>query len=87
MVQRVALAEKTYGYRRVTFDLRRAGVVGNHKRVPRLMHEDNLLDLRQRTFVPATTDANHRWRVVPTDFKPGITLTVHSIVSPLFGLN
>jgi hypothetical protein len=50
-------------------------------------YEDNLLDLRQRTFVPATTDANHRWRVVPTDFKPGITLTVHSIVSPLFGLN
>ncbi len=43
--------------------------------------------MRQRAFVPATTDANHRWCVVPTDFKPGITVTVHSIVSPLFGLN
>jgi transposase InsO family protein len=74
MVQRVALAEKTYGYRRVTFELRRAGVVVNHKRVLRLMHEDNLLCLRQRAFVPATTDSNHGWRVVP-NLTYGIVLT------------
>jgi transposase InsO family protein len=70
----VALAEKTYGYRRVTFELRRAGVVVNHKRVLRLMHEDNLLCLRQRAFVPATTDSNHGWRVVP-NLTYGIVLT------------
>ena len=74
MVQRVALAEKTYGYRRVTFELRRAGVVVNHKRVLRLMHEDNLLCLRRRAFVPATTDSNHGWRVVP-NLTYGIVLT------------
>jgi transposase InsO family protein len=74
MVQRVALAEKTYGYRRVTFALRRAGVVVNHKRVLRLMHEDNLLCLRRRAFVPATTDSNHGWRVVP-NLTYGIVLT------------
>jgi hypothetical protein len=74
MVQRAALAEKNYGYRRVTFELRRAGVVVNHKRVQRLMREDNLLCLRCRAFVPATTDSNHGWRVVP-NLTYGIVLT------------
>jgi putative transposase len=74
MVQRVALAEKTYGYRRVTFELERAGIVVNHKRVLRLMREDNLLCLRRRAFVPATTDSKHGWRVVP-NLTYGIVLT------------
>jgi putative transposase len=74
MVQRVALAEKHYGYRRVAVELRRAGVVVNHKRVLRLMREDNLLCLRRRAFVPATTDSNHGWRVVP-NLTYGIVLT------------
>jgi putative transposase len=65
MVQRVALTEKHYGYRRVTIELRRAGIAVNHKRVLRLMREDNLLCLRRRAFVPATTDSTHGWRVVP----------------------
>ena len=29
------------------------------------MREDNLLSLRTRRFVPATTDSQHRWRVWP----------------------
>ena len=37
----------------------------NHKRVLRLMREDNLLCLRRRAFVPATTNSNHGWQVVP----------------------
>ena len=74
MVQRVALAEKHYGYRRVTVELRRSGVCVNHKRVLRLMREDNLLCLRRRAFVPATTDSNHGWRVVP-NLTYGIVLT------------
>ena len=36
----------------------------NHKRVLRLMREDNLLCPRKRGFVPATTDSRHGWRVV-----------------------
>ena len=74
MVQRVALAEKYYGYRRVAVELRRAGFAVNHKRVLRLMREDNLLCLRRRAFVPATTDSNHGWRVVP-NLTHGIVLT------------
>ena len=74
MVQRVALAEKHYGYRRIAIDLGRAGFAVNHKRVLRLMREDNLLCLRRRAFVPATTDSNHGWQVVP-NLARGIILT------------
>jgi putative transposase len=65
MVQRVALANPRYGYRRITAELRRDGLVANHKRVLRLMRADNLLCLRRRPFVPVTTASRHSWRVVP----------------------
>jgi len=64
-IQRVALANRRYGYRRIAAQLRRDGLVANHKRVLRLMRQDNLLCLRQRPFVPVTTDSRHAWRVVP----------------------
>jgi len=64
-IQRLALANRHYGYRRITALLRRDGLAVNHKRVLRLMREDNLLCLRKRAFVPATTDSRHGWRVVP----------------------
>ena len=64
-VQRVALTNRRYGYRRIAAQLRRDGFVVNHKRVLRLMRQDNLLCLRKRPFVPVTTDSTHAWRVVP----------------------
>ena len=64
-VQRVALANRRYGYRRITEPLHRDGLVVNHKRVLGLMRKDNLLCLRKRPFVPITTDSRHEWRVVP----------------------
>ena len=65
LVQRAALANRRYGYRRIAAQLRRNGVVVNQKRVLRLMREDNLLALRSRPFVPVTTDSHHEWCVVP----------------------
>jgi putative transposase len=65
LVQRAALANRRYGYRRIAAQLRRNGIVVNHKRVLRLMREDNLLALRSRPFVPQTTDSQHEWCVVP----------------------
>lgn len=65
VLQQVALAHRHYGYRRLTALLRRTGWVVNRKRVLRLMRTDNLLCLRRRAFVPATTDSRHGWRVVP----------------------
>ena len=73
-IQRVALAKRFYGYRRVTFELQREGLVVNHKRVLRLMREDNLLCLRKRSFVPVTTDSNHGWRLV-SNLARGMKLT------------
>jgi len=64
-IQRVALAHRHYGYRRIAAQLRREGMAVNRKRVLRLMREDNLLRLRRRPFVPVTTASRHAWRVVP----------------------
>jgi transposase InsO family protein len=64
-LQRLAVRHRHYGYRRLNALLRREGWAVNHKRVLRLMRTDNLLCLRRRAFVPATTDSRHTWLVVP----------------------
>ena len=64
-LQRLALAHPHYGYRRLGVALRREGWAANHKRVLRLMREDNLLCLRRKPFVPVTTDSRHEWEIVP----------------------
>ncbi len=63
-IQKIALEMPAYGYRRVNAQLRRRGWVVNHKRVLRIMREDNLLCLRRRKFV-VTTDSNHKLPVYP----------------------
>lgn len=74
VLQRLAVANRHYGYRRLTALVRRDGWAVNHKRVLRLMRTDNLLCLRRRAFVPATTDSRHSWRVVP-NLARGLELT------------
>jgi len=64
-IQRIALKNRFYGYRRILIELRKVGFSVNHKRVLRLMRQDNLLCLRKRPFVPVTTNSQHSWRVVP----------------------
>ena len=62
-IQQVVLEHRRrYGYRRVTAELRRRGLLVNHKRVARLMREDNLLAVQPRAFV-ATTDSQHEFEV------------------------
>jgi putative transposase len=63
-IQRLALAKSVYGYRRMTVELGRAGILANHKRVLRIMREDNLLCLRKRRFI-VTTDSEHGLPVYP----------------------
>jgi putative transposase len=69
-IQRLALARSVYGYRRMTAGLRREGVLANHKRVLRIMREDNLLCLRRRRFI-ATTDSEHGLLIYP-NLLPGL---------------
>lgn len=42
-IEQIALAFPRYGYRRITAELRRRGYTVNHKRVLRIMREENLL--------------------------------------------
>lgn len=64
-IQRIAVEFSCYGWRRVTAALRRQGWVVNHKRVRRIMQEDNLLCLRKRKFVVMTTDSKHNRPIYP----------------------
>jgi putative transposase len=63
-MQRIALEFPSYGWPRMTEELKRRGWAVNHKRVYRLMREDNLLCLRRRKFV-VTTDSAHTLPVYP----------------------
>ena len=71
VIQRVALANRRrHGYRYISHELRREhGIIVNHKRVLRLMRQDNLLCLRRKAFVPPTTDSRHSWEIVPNLVK------------------
>jgi transposase InsO family protein len=63
-MQKIALEWPAYGYRRITVEIHRQGFAINHKRVLRMMHEDNLLCVRRRSFV-VTTDSRHNLPVYP----------------------
>jgi len=72
-LQRLALEFPSYGWPRMTAELQRRGWAVNHKRVYRLMREDNLLCLRKRKFV-VTTDSDHGLPVY-ANLVPALQLT------------
>lgn len=54
-IQQVVLQHRRlYGYRRVTAELKRRGMEVNHKRVARIMREDNLLAVQPKDFGNST---------------------------------
>jgi putative transposase len=62
-IQQIAVEHRRrYGYRRIAAELRRRGLLVNHKRVARIMREDNLLAVQPRAFV-VTTDSRHKLEV------------------------
>ena len=62
-IQQIAVDHRRrYGYRRITAELRRRGLTVNHKRVARIMREDNLLGAQLRSFV-VTTNSRHKLEV------------------------
>ena len=65
LIQKIALDNRHYGYRRIAQELRRQGLIVNDKRVRRLTREDNLLSQRVKPFVPATTMSRHGFAIVP----------------------
>lgn len=63
-LQRLALANPKYGYRRLGRELRRQQCVHNAKRILRLMRLDNLLCVRKKRYV-LTTNSDHFLPVYP----------------------
>jgi len=68
-IEGIALEMPNYGYRSITAELQRRGLLVNRKHVLRLMRQDNLLCRRKRSFV-ATTDSNHSLKVFPNLTRP-----------------
>jgi putative transposase len=83
-IQRIALRFPAYGRPRITAELKRQGWAVNHKRVGRILREDNLLCLRKRKFV-VTTDSEHDFRVYPNLARGfiGFEDTGRLIISPV----
>lgn len=73
VIQAIALEMPAYGYPRMTEELQHRGWKVNHKRVQRLMREDNLLCLRKKKWV-RTTDSNHSLPIYP-NLAPKMVLT------------
>src|SRR4029077_14520558 len=62
-IQQIAIEHRRRcGYRRISAELRRRGMQVNHKRVMRIMAEDNLLAVQPKSFV-VTTNSDHEFEV------------------------
>lgn len=67
-IEQIVVEHARYGYRRVTYQLRREGYKINHKRVARIMREQSLQCQVKRRWVK-TTDSNHGYRIYPNLIK------------------
>jgi putative transposase len=61
-----------YGYRRVTAEFRTQGMVANHKRIARIMRDDNLLTVREQWFRPP----EHSLRIARVYLNLAIRMTL-----------
>lgn len=67
-IEQIVVEFARYGYRRVTYQLRREGWKVNHKRVARIMREQSLQCQIKRRWV-RTTDSEHGYRIYPNLVK------------------
>jgi putative transposase len=72
-IEQIVVERARYGYRRVTWQLKREGWEVNHKRVARIMREESLQCQVKRRWVK-TTDSDHGYRVYPNRLK-GLKVT------------
>jgi putative transposase len=75
---KTAVTSPAYGERRITVELQHRGFAINHKRVLRMMRNDNLLCVRRRKFV-VTTDSRHNLPIYLNlaGHEPGWTNEAH----------
>jgi putative transposase len=78
VMQKIAVEFPAYGYRRMTAELRKRGFDINHKRVLRMMREDNLLCVQRRKFM-VTTDSRHNLPVYPNLAKQMVLKAINQL--------
>jgi transposase InsO family protein len=61
----IASEFQKYGYRRITAELHRMGQPINHKKVLRIMREENILCKPKKKFRISTTDSDHNYPIYP----------------------
>jgi transposase InsO family protein len=77
-IEAICLGFPRYGYRRVTWQLRRQGKPVNHKKVLRLMRESDLLCRVKRKWVK-TTDSKHPFRRYPNLIKEMVVSRLNQV--------
>lgn len=78
-IEKICLEFPRYGYRRVTKKLQREGWIVNHKRVLRVMRENELLCRIKRKQRIKTTDSNHSYPVFPNLIKDLVTSSINQV--------
>ena len=64
-IHKIAEEFPFYGYRRVAVELRNRNKLANHKKVLRIMKEEDLVCRRKKAFRPVTTQSDHGLKVYP----------------------
>lgn len=67
-IEEIVVEHPRYGYRRVTAQLKREGMIINHKRVLRVMQEESLICKVKKKWI-TTTDSKHKYPVYPNLLK------------------
>jgi len=75
-IERICLDFSRYGYRRVTKQLQREGWIVNHKRVLRVMRENDIICRIKRRRV-RTTDSDHSYSVFPNLIKDLVITSIN----------
>ena len=77
-IREVCAEWPAYGYRRVTAELHGEGRIVNHKKVMRLMKENDLTVRPRRRFI-ATTDSNHDGPIFPNLAKDVVPTNLNQL--------
>lgn len=78
LIEAIVLEFPRYGYRRVTRVLHRQGLRVNHKRVLRVMRQNDLL-CRPRTRWVKTTQSDHPYPVFPNLIRNLVTISIDQV--------
>lgn len=78
-ILKIAEGWPKYGYRRITAELRRRDQPVNHKKVLRIMREENILCRPKKKFRITTTDSDHDYMVYPNLAKNIILIGINQL--------